>query len=328
MYYVEQPEIIVRPHDLQVSRGTTAELSCRMKGDPLPEIVWMQNANVLSREMLIGSNMQILPDGTLQITNIRLQDEGIYECLGRNEAGETRSQPVRVLVTDALTITNNNGGKDNRPNNNSHQSHENNIVYSDSWYEQGSEGDLQQNFNHDNNNKQEGKTFNLNSHHFPSRGESFVALSNVAPLVSERLAETEEANLNRGGIADEMPHFVTVSPDNLVVGLNADSVRLDCAATGTPTPEVQWHFNGRFISQSSLSTRLLSNGSLLIEQPVPQMAGIYRCVVANRAGWIESIVKLEVKGIPSKHPLYYFSIARILQFFHFICMCVCECIIL
>lgn len=308
LHYLEQPEIIVRPHDLQVSTGTTAELSCRMNGDPLPEIVWLQNANTLTREILTGSNMQILPDGTLQITNIRLQDEGIYECLGRNEAGETRTQPVRVMVTDAFTMANND------ENNNNNNNNENNIVYNEAWNEHEPEENGQHNHqpnpSQDNNIERNHRDDGHDSIHAiaSNRRQSFVTVSNVTPLENGQLTGGHLANSDRAtSLDDEMPHFVTVSPDNLVVGLNTDSVRLECGATGKPTPEIQWHFNGRLISQSSLSTRILANGSLIIEQPVPQMAGSYRCVAANRAGWIESTVQLEVKGIFIYHIYIYIS---------------------
>lgn len=38
-----QPKIMVEPRDVEVNFGGTAFFSCKVEGDPEPDIVWLQN---------------------------------------------------------------------------------------------------------------------------------------------------------------------------------------------------------------------------------------------------------------------------------------------
>lgn len=46
-------------------------------------------------------HMQVLESGALRINFVEPNDIGIYECIARNEMGEIKSQPVRMLVSQA-----------------------------------------------------------------------------------------------------------------------------------------------------------------------------------------------------------------------------------
>lgn len=76
------------------SSGETVELICIIEGDPAPQITWIRNTD----QITATSRMRVLPNGSLRIEQVRSEDNGIYECIGRNEVGETRSRPVRIIV--------------------------------------------------------------------------------------------------------------------------------------------------------------------------------------------------------------------------------------
>lgn len=76
------------------SSGETIELICVINGDPVPQISWIRN----TEQITSSSRIRILPNGSLRIGQIQPDDNGIYECVGKNEAGESRSRPVRIIV--------------------------------------------------------------------------------------------------------------------------------------------------------------------------------------------------------------------------------------
>ena len=46
--FLEKPEIVLEPTDVDVQFGTTAYLTCRAVGDPQPEIKWLHNKSVFT----------------------------------------------------------------------------------------------------------------------------------------------------------------------------------------------------------------------------------------------------------------------------------------
>lgn len=105
-FHCKKPEIVTSPHDMHLTTGETVELPCRMVGDPEPEIIWMQNTNEISADY--SPKMNIMSTGTLKINTVDANDIGIYECIGRNEVGETRTQPIRMMVEGQQQQHNNN----------------------------------------------------------------------------------------------------------------------------------------------------------------------------------------------------------------------------
>lgn len=197
-FHCRKPQMIEEPHDMETFSGQTVEIPCTVVGDPEPDIVWMHNTNEISEDY--SPKMQILDSGNLQIRSIDRNDVGIYECIARNDIGEAKSQPIRMVV-------------------NSNEIHQ-----------------------------------------------------------------------------QEPPQF-THEPKDTIIGID-DSTVLDCSASGSPNPEIQWYFNGRPVSQSTESTRILSNGSLEIFEANLLLAGTYKCVVSNAFGSIQTKVKVDVKELP------------------------------
>jgi len=47
-----------------------------------------------------NSRYNILQDGTLMIENARDTDEGVYECVARNQLGEVKAEAVELRYLD------------------------------------------------------------------------------------------------------------------------------------------------------------------------------------------------------------------------------------
>lgn len=70
---------------------------------------------------------------------------------------------------------------------------------------------------------------------------------------------------------------------------------LDCAADGTPTPEISWTLpDGTRLS----GTGLQKDGSLIIPKMARRHAGRYRCAARNQAGYVEKLTVLEIGQRP------------------------------
>lgn len=71
--YIEKPEILQDPLDLEVALGELAVLKCDADGDPTPDIEWIFNTNKIDSN---DARIRVLADGTLQIDKIETRDQG------------------------------------------------------------------------------------------------------------------------------------------------------------------------------------------------------------------------------------------------------------
>ncbi|XP_028301363.1 hemicentin-1 isoform X2 [Gouania willdenowi] len=81
------PSIQPGPRVMKVPVGHTVELPCVVTADPPPVINWMKD------ERRYPSS----PDGSLALTKVKLEDEGIYSCTAVNSAGRATAD-ILLLV--------------------------------------------------------------------------------------------------------------------------------------------------------------------------------------------------------------------------------------
>lgn len=89
------------PEDVEVHLGETMTLTCRVAGDPKPEVKWMRNSGEV---FLDGVRYVKRHDGSLVISDVTEQDVGEYECVAHSKMGSTRSRKARALVTVTPSI--------------------------------------------------------------------------------------------------------------------------------------------------------------------------------------------------------------------------------
>ncbi|XP_068772899.1 roundabout homolog 3 [Struthio camelus] len=88
------PIIHQGPGNQTLPAAATAQLPCRVAGNPLPSVRWLKDGWAV-----VGAEPRatLLENGTLQITGLRVSDSGQYECVAASSAGETRwSGALRV----------------------------------------------------------------------------------------------------------------------------------------------------------------------------------------------------------------------------------------
>ena len=78
-----------RPTSIEVSvRDREVAFKCLATGEPTPTITWRKDGERLRK----GRRYIISREGTLSIIDPRPEDQGQYECLAQNTAGEVASE--------------------------------------------------------------------------------------------------------------------------------------------------------------------------------------------------------------------------------------------
>ncbi|RVE55616.1 hypothetical protein OJAV_G00234500 [Oryzias javanicus] len=83
---------------------------------------------------------------------------------------------------------------------------------------------------------------------------------------------------------------ITSAPPSVTYAKQGVAVQLNCAATGTPAPEVAWETPDKTRLAVSAQPRLFGNkylhpeGALVIQSPTLRDSGVYRCTARNQLG--------------------------------------------
>ncbi|XP_071763438.1 leucine-rich repeat-containing protein 4B-like isoform X3 [Centroberyx gerrardi] len=87
------PVIVEPPTDLNVTEGMAAELKCRT-GTSMTSVNWLTPNGTLMTHGSYRVRISVLHDGTLNFTNVTVQDTGQYTCMVTNSAGNTTATAV------------------------------------------------------------------------------------------------------------------------------------------------------------------------------------------------------------------------------------------
>lgn len=97
------PVIVEPPTDLNVTEGMAAELKCRT-GTSMTSVNWLTPNGTLMTHGSYRVRISVLHDGTLNFTNVTVQDTGQYTCMVTNSAGNTTaSATLNVSAVDPAT---------------------------------------------------------------------------------------------------------------------------------------------------------------------------------------------------------------------------------
>ncbi|XP_051260028.1 obscurin-like protein 1 isoform X6 [Dicentrarchus labrax] len=97
-----KPRFLIKPLSTRVGRGEDSVFSCKLWGNPRPEVVWEKDGRRLN-EIFESTHFSVgYQDGgwfQLKIFKTRAPDGGVYTCKARNEFGEALAGAV--LLVDA-----------------------------------------------------------------------------------------------------------------------------------------------------------------------------------------------------------------------------------
>ncbi|XP_075751467.1 cell adhesion molecule Dscam2-like [Rhipicephalus microplus] len=87
------PSWLAEPADQHVARNSNLTIHCSASGEPAPRITWIFASGPRKKPL------DVTRDGSLQLTNIRKEDQGIYSCRASNEVGNSLEKAITLTVT-------------------------------------------------------------------------------------------------------------------------------------------------------------------------------------------------------------------------------------
>ncbi|MEE6496324.1 hypothetical protein FKM82_002300 [Ascaphus truei] len=264
--------------------------SCDAYGIPMPNVIWLKDGNQINHSDSL--EIHILSGGSrMTITRPQLKDSGTYSCIASNIDGKaTKNYILTIQVPPSIVGS-------EMPNEISVLPGENiqlvcnadgippPLIY---WLKDGQRIDNID--SHRIRMNPDGKTLTVSEVGTADTGKyTCVATNsageddrifNVNVYVAPRIAENRD------------------KPGGLTAVLDT-SINIECLATGSPPPQINWLKNGLPLPVSS-QVRLLSAGQLFrISRVQKSDVGTYTCVASNRAGVDKRDYKLQVYVSPS-----------------------------
>ncbi|CAI9175781.1 unnamed protein product [Rangifer tarandus platyrhynchus] len=82
----EPPEVTMELSQLVIPWGQSAKLTCEVRGNPPPSVLWLRNAVPLT-----SSQRLRLSHRALWVVSMGPEDEGVYQCMAENEVGSAHA---------------------------------------------------------------------------------------------------------------------------------------------------------------------------------------------------------------------------------------------
>lgn len=82
----EPPEVTVELSQLVIPWGQSAKLTCEVRGNPPPSVLWLRNAVPLTPSQRLR-----LSQRALRVVSVGPEDEGVYQCMAENEVGSAHA---------------------------------------------------------------------------------------------------------------------------------------------------------------------------------------------------------------------------------------------
>ncbi|XP_017789057.1 PREDICTED: Down syndrome cell adhesion molecule-like protein Dscam2 [Habropoda laboriosa] len=272
--------------------GETLRLKCPVAGYPIEEIKW-ERAN---RELPDDLRQKVLTDGTLVITSVQKKgDAGVYTCSARNKQGHSarRSGDVAVIVPPKISPF--------TADRDLHLGERTTLTCSVT------RGDLPLSISWLKDGRSMGPSERVSVTNM-DQYNSILMIESLSPdhngnysCVARNLA-AEVSHTQR--LVVHVPPRWIVEPTDVSVERNKH-VALHCQAQGVPTPTIVWKKatgskSGEYEElRERAYTKILSNGTLLLQHVKEDREGFYLCQASNGIGsGIGKVVQLKVNSSP------------------------------
>ncbi|XP_015430998.1 PREDICTED: Down syndrome cell adhesion molecule-like protein Dscam2 [Dufourea novaeangliae] len=272
--------------------GETLRLKCPVAGYPIEEIKW-ERAN---RELPDDLRQKVLIDGTLVITSVQKKgDAGVYTCSARNKQGHSarRSGDVAVIVPPKISpFTTDRDFQLAERTTLTCSVTRGDLPLSISWLKDGRSMGPSERVS----------VTNVDQYN------SILMIESLSPdhngnysCVARNLA-AEVSHTQR--LVVHVPPRWIVEPTDVSVERNKH-VALHCQAQGVPTPTIVWKKatgskSGEYEELRERDyTKILNNGSLLLQHVKEDREGFYLCQASNGIGTgIGKVIQLKVNSSP------------------------------
>ncbi|XP_044836856.1 immunoglobulin superfamily DCC subclass member 4 isoform X3 [Mauremys mutica] len=280
-----------QPESQTVEENGMARFECRIEGLPSPVITWEKDQAAVPAE----PRFITLPNGILQIVDVRESDAGAYHCIATNAARKRFSDDAilsvlkgsQPAVTRDVAIV-------AAPENTTVVVGESAVMEcmasADptpfvSWI------------------RQDGKPISTD---VIVLGRTNLLIPRAQPhhsgvyVCRANKPQTRQFVTAAAELSVLAPPSISQSPET-ISRTRASTARFVCKAEGEPAPVIHWLKNGEPILSNG-RVKIQSSGSLVINQIGLEDAGYYQCVAENRLGMACATAKLSVivrEGLPS-----------------------------
>ncbi|NWI28617.1 DCC protein, partial [Sula dactylatra] len=95
------PWFLIRPSNLYAYESMDVEFECAVSGKPVPTVEWIKNGEVV----IPSDYFQIVGGSNLRILGLVKSDEGFYQCVAENEAGNAQASAQLIIPEPAVATT-------------------------------------------------------------------------------------------------------------------------------------------------------------------------------------------------------------------------------
>ncbi|XP_037592361.1 immunoglobulin superfamily member 10 [Cebus imitator] len=291
----EKPRIVGgKAASFTIPANSDAFLPCEAVGNPLPTIRWTRVSSGLDLSKRKQNNrVQVLPNGTLSIQRVEIQDRGQYLCSASNLFGTDHlhvtlsvvSYPPRILERRTKEITVHSGSTvelkcraEGRPSPTITWILANQTVVLES-----SQGSRQALVTVDG-------TLVIHNLSIYDRGFYKCVASNPAGQDSLLVKIQVIA----------APPVILEQKRQVIVGTWGESLKLPCTAKGTPQPSIYWVLSDgtevKPLHFTNSKLFLFSNGTLYIRNLASSDRGTYECIATSSTGSERRVVMLTMEA--------------------------------
>ncbi|XP_060886598.1 neogenin 1a isoform X16 [Labrus mixtus] len=94
------PRFVKRPANIYAHESMDIIFECDVSGSPAPTVKWVKNGDAV----IPSDYFKIIKEHNLQVLGLVKSDEGFYQCLAENEAGNIQSGAQLIILTHDVAL--------------------------------------------------------------------------------------------------------------------------------------------------------------------------------------------------------------------------------
>ncbi|XP_062858479.1 protogenin B [Trichomycterus rosablanca] len=275
---------VTQPSPVVVNTGSVARFACSVRANPAAIITWELNQRLLP---LQKERITVLPNGVLQIHEVKPEDAGSYRCVATNIASQVKSREAMLTVNPVY------GHRQLMkpqiiagPQNISAGLHQTVVL------ECVAEGNPRPLVSW---SRADSKPIDVFGAKIMGNGNLIISKANTQHtgvyLCRATTPRTRNFTLAAANLTVLVPPSFVEKPESQTRP-RAGTARFSCQAEGVPSPRISWLKNGEVIHSNGRIK--MYNSKLVITQIIPEDDAIYQCQAENSQGLILSMARLIV----------------------------------
>ncbi|XP_077057771.1 neogenin 1a isoform X3 [Siphateles boraxobius] len=94
------PQFLKKPANIYAHEATDVIFECEVTGSPAPTIKWVKNGDAV----IPSDYFKIIKEQNLQVLGLVKSDEGFYQCLAENDAGNVQSSAQLIILDQGSRV--------------------------------------------------------------------------------------------------------------------------------------------------------------------------------------------------------------------------------